>query len=272
MAEQMPTGVSKSTKKDGTVYYRASITVKGKHISLGSFPLLASASKAYEEARNLLDQPQASIDSYSPKSLLAFEKWVSLINLRDNGIYFANPIYIRPKMFYYYLSTNEILKFDAEDLFFYSSHKIQKRGGHLFVSHFGSQITLGSRYGIKPHGLEGRDYRFINGDSYDYRSQNLEILNPYHGVEIIYRKGRPQYKSRIHINGYYLIGIYKTPVEAALAYNKGVDLLKKIGISKKYPVNEIEQLTPKEYAALYHTISLSKNFLEFIASHKLEKN
>ena len=30
-------GVYKTNKKDGTLYYRASINYKGKHISLGSF-------------------------------------------------------------------------------------------------------------------------------------------------------------------------------------------------------------------------------------------
>ena len=33
----MPAGVYTAYKKDGTVYYRSSITHKNKHISLGSF-------------------------------------------------------------------------------------------------------------------------------------------------------------------------------------------------------------------------------------------
>ena len=41
----MATGVYKTTKKDGSVYYRVSITYKNKHISIGSYDdeFLASA-------------------------------------------------------------------------------------------------------------------------------------------------------------------------------------------------------------------------------------
>ena len=35
--EQLYKGVFRAGKKDGTVYYRASLTKNGKHISLGSF-------------------------------------------------------------------------------------------------------------------------------------------------------------------------------------------------------------------------------------------
>ena len=36
--EQLYKGVFRAGKKDGTVYYRASLTKNGKHISLGSLP------------------------------------------------------------------------------------------------------------------------------------------------------------------------------------------------------------------------------------------
>ena len=37
--EQVYKGVFRAVKKDGTVYYRASLTRHGKHISLGSYPV-----------------------------------------------------------------------------------------------------------------------------------------------------------------------------------------------------------------------------------------
>ena len=42
-------GAFKAQKKDGTIYYRSSITYKNKHISLGSFKTEEEASGAYLE-------------------------------------------------------------------------------------------------------------------------------------------------------------------------------------------------------------------------------
>ncbi len=42
----MKKGVYAATKKDGTQYYRSSITFKSKHISLGSFPTETEAARA----------------------------------------------------------------------------------------------------------------------------------------------------------------------------------------------------------------------------------
>lgn len=109
-------------------------------------------------------------------------KWVSLINLRDNGLYIGNPIYLGQQLFYYYLSPHHVLKFDMEDLFYYSSHKIMCRGNHYFVADYGMQQTLTSRYGIKSYGVTGVDYCFVNGDPTDFRRENLQIHNIYHGV------------------------------------------------------------------------------------------
>lgn len=46
----MPAGVYTAYKKDGTVYYRSSITHKNKHISLGSFSSENEAAVTYNEA------------------------------------------------------------------------------------------------------------------------------------------------------------------------------------------------------------------------------
>ena len=47
-------GVFEAQKKDGSIYYRASITFRSKHISLGSFPTELQAGQAYKEAKLLL--------------------------------------------------------------------------------------------------------------------------------------------------------------------------------------------------------------------------
>lgn len=170
--EQLYKGVFRAEKKDGTVYYRASLTKNGKHISLGSFPDALQAHRAYEQGLLLLSDPSLTLQSYEKVSPLSFEKWVSLINLRDNGLYIGNPIYLGQQLFYYYLSPHHVLKFDMEDLFYYSSHKIMCRGNHYFVADYGMQQTLTSRYGIKSYGVTGVDYCFVNGDPTDFRREN----------------------------------------------------------------------------------------------------
>ena len=52
----MPTGVSRAFKKDKTEYFRVSITFKNKHISLGSFNDVNSASIAYKDADKILHE------------------------------------------------------------------------------------------------------------------------------------------------------------------------------------------------------------------------
>lgn len=256
-------GVTPARKKDHTVYYRASVTYCGKHISLGSFASAQQAHTAYLEASRILSDPDVSIEKYPSASALSFEKWVCLINYRDNGIYIAHPIYIRPKMFYYYLSPEEILKFDVDDLFYYSSHKIMKRGGHLFVSDYGAQVRIAGRYGIKRYAVEGRDYRFKNGDPLDFRYSNIEILTSYHGVRRYENKNQISFRALIHIKGNYVIGTYPTETEAAIAYNKAVDLLHQKGMAKNYAVNFIDGISPSEYAKIYEQVRISRRIMDY---------
>ena len=54
-------GVYKATKKDGTLYYRASFTYKGKHISLGSYSSNEEAHQAYLDAKSIVEN-EGSID------------------------------------------------------------------------------------------------------------------------------------------------------------------------------------------------------------------
>lgn len=101
---------------------------------------------AYNEASQTLSDAVITIDNvYSHKNILPHEKIIILLNFRDNGLYFKNPIYLRKGYFSYFLSEHEELKFDIDDLFYYSSHKIQKRQGHLFVSDYGMQYSILSR-------------------------------------------------------------------------------------------------------------------------------
>ena len=234
------------------------MTHRRKHISLGSFSSASKASAAYQEAKDVLSNSNLTIESYPDrKHVLPFDKYVSLVNLRDHDIYFANPIYLEKNSFSYHLTPDLVLRFDTDDLFYYSQHRITRRGGHLFVSDYGSQISVPSRYGIKNYAIEGRDYRFINGDCFDFRHENIEVLNPYYGIRKIQKKGQIRYQARIHIRSYYCIGDYPTMELAAIAYNKAVDILHYNGFDKNYPVNYIDDMSPKKYADLYADLRIN---------------
>jgi hypothetical protein len=260
-------GILPSAKKNGERYYRSSITYHKKHISLGGYPSAELAHQAYQTAQSLLaGNSTCSLSDYSSDSALPFEKWVILLNFRENKLYFGTPIYIRHKYFYYYLSPEHILKFDMDDLFYYGSHKIMYRGKHYFVADYGMQVNIASRYGIKNYGVEGVDFIFINGDPTDFRRENIEIRNIYHGVRRQLISGKTVYCARIHIRGNYRIGIYQTDIEAAVAYNKAIDILQKKGVTKQYTPNYIEHLTAREYADIYSKIPISPKLLSYPSS------
>lgn len=258
MDKRLP-GVYPATKKDGTAYYRASLTHNRKHISLGSFSSMEEAHTAYLDADNLLRNSTLTIEEYKKENTpLSFEKWVCLVNLRDNRIYIHTPIYLRPNFFYYYLSKKDVLKFDIDDLFYYSSHKIMKRNGHLFVSDYGMQINILNRYGIKNYGVNGKDYHFINGDSTDFRYENIEIINRFFGVSRIEENDKFLYRAKLHINGDFLVGTYESEIEAAIAYNKAIDYAKKAGVNKNFTPNFIDSISASMYADIYSSLKISK--------------
>lgn len=263
MEQNLP-GVFTATKKDGTVYYRASITHKKKHISLGSYPTALIAYGAYLEGTSLLTDPGLHLSAYSVHRILPFEKWVCLINYRENGIYFSTPIYIYKKYFEYYLSPEAVLKFDIDDLFYYSSHKIMRRGRHFFVSDYGMQVNIMNRYGIKNYAVRDRDYRFVNENDMDFRYENIEILNSYHGVTRKNTKNGIRYVTKIHINGNYTVGTYNSDIEAAIAYNKAIDLLKKAGVDKNFSPNYLENLSPSAYADIYSKLTVSRKISNYM--------
>ena len=263
----MKPGVYLATKKNGSIYYRSSITYKNKHISLGSFDTESLASQAYQEASLLLSSTD-NIDTFAQSyQVLSFEKAVSLINFRDNGLYIGNPIYLRKNYFSYYLSETEELKFDIDDLFYYSSHKILRRQGHLYVNDYGMQVTLYNRYGIRNHSVCNRDYYFANGDNMDFRYSNIVLINHYYGVfQYKTKHQQTRYRVKIHINGNYTIGTYSSEIKAAIAYNKAVDLAKLFGITKNFPTNYIEELSAKDYADLYVKLKISSKYKEYLKS------
>lgn len=278
-------GVYETTKKDGSVYYRSSVTYKGRHISLGSHENAQSAHLAYRLALSVLEPgspitiealsqlyrtESASLEK-SKKNIakfdsLPFEKAVCLLNFRDNGIYFSSPIYLKKSFFYYYLTPEITLLFDKEDLFFYSSHRIMKRGGHLFVAEYGMQTSVLSRYGIRSYAVKDRDYRFLNGDANDLRYSNIEIINRYFGVFRSGTLGSYTYQVKIHINGDLQVGTYKDEKTAAIVYNKAADFCHQYGIVKNFPVNYIEELSAREYADIYSSITLPARFIQYFTS------
>jgi hypothetical protein len=46
-------------------------------------------------------------------------------------------------------------------------------------------------------------------------------------------------------------------VEAAIAYNKAIDILKKNGVKKNYTPNYIEGISPSVYADIYSRLKVS---------------
>lgn len=268
MAATLP-GVFQATKKDGTRYYRASVTYHSRHISLGSFSDEPAAHEAYRlacsllfEKRHYISDPLHEIESYAELNLpLSFDKWVMLLNLRDHDMYCRNPIYLANRFFYYCLDPETLLKFDVDDLFFYMNHKIMRRGGHLFVADYGMQLNILSRYGIRSHAVPGRDYIFANNDPHDFRYANIELINRYYGVCKKLRRGQDIYEVKIHLNGDILVGRYRSETEAAVAYNKAVDILRSRGIEKNFPENYIEGIDEVAYAKYYNNARISRKLI-----------
>lgn len=258
-------GVFRAQKKNGQVYFRSNITCHSKHISLGSFSLETDAHRAYLEAGRLLRDREITLDNVSFLDyILNFEKIITLLNYRDNHIYIKNPIYLFRTYFHYYLTPNEIYKFDIDDLFYFSGHKLLRRGGHLYVNDYGMQVTVLSRYGIRSFAVKDKDYRFANQDPYDLRYENIININPFHGVRCCNKNGHITYQAYIHINGNYQIGTYKTLNEAAIAYNKAADFAHEHGVKKNFQTNYIVELSAREYAQAYVEVAISQRYKKYV--------
>ncbi|MBE5925006.1 MAG: hypothetical protein E7271_11195 [Lachnospiraceae bacterium] len=257
-------GVTKAKKKNGDVYYRSSMTIKSKHISLGSYDTPEEASKAYNEACDIIKKGKYEFDDYNDNFTLDFLKFVSLMNYRNTGIIFKTPIYLQTGYFYYYFSPDKRLIFDREDLFFYAEHKIQVRGGYYFICDYGSQYSIFSRYGIKNYAKKGVDYIFANHNEEDFRYENIMIVNEYVGVTQTESVGKEEYETVIHIKGNYVVGRYGDVVSAAVAYNKAVDTLAKNGVKKKFSKNYIQSLNSEQYKEIYDKVDISKRIKEYV--------
>jgi len=262
----MSQGVYKAQYKN-KIAYRAGITYKNHHISLGSYDTDNLAYAAYLEANNIINSSDITIDNFSTINFtLKTDKVICLLNLRDKGMYIPNPIYLRNKYFSYYLDKDIELKFDIDDLFYYSSRKIIKRGGHWFVNDYGSQISILSRFGIHSFSVAGKDYYFANNDSTDFRYSNVIVINRYMGVHEISDLKCSKYQTQIHINGNYIVGNYDTEIKAAIAYNKAVDLAKAYGVKKRFSENYIPEIEAKEYANIYTELKVSKKYVNYLKS------
>ena len=55
-------------------------------------------------------------------------------------------------------------------------------------------------------------------------------------------------------------------LEAAIAYNKAVDLAKSAGIYKNFSENYIDSIPAKEYAEIYTKVRISANYLEYLSN------
>ncbi len=249
-------GVYTTQKKDGSVSYRVSITVCGKHISLGSYENKETAGRVYLDGKNIIDCKLEPSD-YTDSLAIPHGKFIVLSNYIINGLYIPTPIFLKKHYFEYYMSPTHILKFDRDDLFFYSAHKIQQKGGYLFVSDYGSQYKILTRYGIRPFAVYGRDFIMANNDPDDYRYSNIKIINNYTGVQHKTLKGKPVYEVYIHINGNYLVGRYDDEISAAIAYNKAVDTLWQKGIKKAYIKNYIVSMKSEDYFEAYKKLAIS---------------
>ena len=256
-------GVYTIKSRRGDTVYRSSLTVKGRHISLGSFTTEKDAHLAYLEGRRILSDEALTPDTWNGDGVLDFRKAVSLMNLRDTGLYFGAPILLGRRDFLYYLGRDDCYRFDTDDLFYYSSHRIMRRGKRLFVADYGSQLGVLSRFGVRSFSVPGRDYRFINGDDRDFRYENIEVINRYRGVR---REGIPgfeTYKTVIHVRGDLVVGRYPSEAEAAIAYNKAADTLKRHGVNKAFEQNYLDDVSPREYAEIYNNVEISKSVINY---------
>ncbi|MCR5452611.1 MAG: hypothetical protein K6F00_08300 [Lachnospiraceae bacterium] len=263
-----PKGVYKAQKKNGSTYYRVSISHAGKHVSLGSYTRKSEASRAYKEAEKLYEDDSIGLLNWNLHiKVLPEDKVIVILNHRDNGMYIGTPIYLRGGYFSYFLKGVGEMKFDNDDLFYYSSHRIHVHDGHLYVNDYGMQYGILARYGIKNFAVAGKDYTFANGDELDYRYANIIVVNKYHGVTAVSKNEIIKHETKIHINGEFLIGRFETDSMAAVAYNKAVDAAIDAGVKKNFIQNYVLEYTPKEYASVYTDIILPDKYMDYLNNY-----
>lgn len=236
--------------------YKVYFLHEKKKIYLGAYPSSEEAQLALKEAHDIIKAPFGALDfTYS---IIDYKKVISLCNFRDYKVYIKNPIYLKDKYFYYYLSKDIILTFDMKDLLFFSTYKVCKRGNYLYTQDSISQQSLLNRFGILSHSVPGKDYVFRNGNPYDFRRDNLEVINNYKGVSKKEKDGQTFYVASIYTTQPLVLGHYTSEIEAAIAYNKAIDfLMATSSTTRDYIPNSIPFLTKSEYDAIYEGITLS---------------
>lgn len=235
--------------------YKTYFLYEDHKLYLGTYPTMEHAEKVVKEAEELMQLP-TGVPQFNHYSL-DYKKIVSLCNLRDNKSYIKNPIYLYPTYFTYYLSKDCILTFDLKDLLYYSTYKIYKRGNYLYTQDAISQQSILSRYGIPNHSVINKDYLFKNNNPYDFRYHNIEIINGYKGVSKKLKGNTEIYVAYIYIKANLIIGHYSSEIEAAIAYNKAIDILSKHDTGKDYTHNIIPFITKSEYDAIYEKLTIS---------------
>ena len=66
-----------------------------------------------------------------------------------------------------------------------------------------------------------------------------------------------KYKAVIHIKSNFVVGVYNSEAEAAIAYNKAADILIKNGVKKAFQLNYVEDLSASEYADIYMKLKIA---------------
>lgn len=245
------------TKQSGdTVKYRVYYMYQSKKIYIGIYETSEKAQEVYAWVDTKMSSG-FSLEDYLG-SPIAFDKFITLLNFKNNGAYFSVPIYIFPDHFKYYLSEDFYMIFSLKDLFFISNYKIHKRGQYLYINIGTRQENLLKRFGISNHATYGVDYLMHNGNRYDLRRENIHILNHYKGVQYEDKYHTKTYVARIRTTQYLVIGHYDSELLAAIAYNKAVDYLEKSSSSCSYEKNEFPFLTRQEYQSLYDKVEVSK--------------
>lgn len=244
-----PTLINEQTK------YKTYFLFETTKLYLGTYSTMEIAEAALSEATRLMSLPKGK--PTFDFCYLDYKKIVCLSNLRDNKNYIKNPIYLYPSYFTYYLSKDCILIFDLKDLFYFSTYKIYKRGNYLYTQDSISQKNILLRYGIQNHSVLNKDYRFKNGNPFDFRQNNIEIINGYKGVMKTEKDHVTVYTAHIYLKTNIIIGHYPSEVEAAIAYNKALDILSCKQPLKDFTYNTIPYLTKAEYDALYEKLSIS---------------
>lgn len=252
-------------KKD---HYRVYYLYKSRKIYIGLYNNYDQATLAYDFTHHLFNS-SFSIEDFTEDCLIPFEKFITCINYRDTGIYIKTPIYIHKDHFKYYFAYNFYLLFDLKDLLYFSTNKIHKRGEYLYTYIGDHQESILKRFGFSKKMTYLTDYCFVNDNRYDFRRHNIKVINHYTGVFSEVKFNKPTFVTRIFTDKYIVVGHYETEVQAAIAYNRAVDLLKDSPFASKYQKNTFPFLTRHEYEQIYTNLLISKRLIHMSTQNRV---